>query len=124
MKPSEVNDRVGLALPPGSRSCYCSAMSRDTDLGYEDKWKNDGFFRYVGEGQRGDMRLTKGNKAIAEHGVTGKRLMLFLGESRTQHRFLGYMDCVDHYWTHIPDVDGAPRNGIVFRLAPARLSLN
>jgi len=31
--------------------------------GYEDGWSEDGYFHYTGEGQKGDMTFTKGNKA-------------------------------------------------------------
>src|ERR1035437_7636430 len=45
--------------------------------GYTDEWSPDSTFRYFGEGQTGDMALTKGNKAIANHAADGKDLLLF-----------------------------------------------
>jgi 5-methylcytosine-specific restriction protein A len=45
--------------------------------GYEDKWSSDGTFRYFGEGQTGNMKLIKGNKAIANQIADGKDLLLF-----------------------------------------------
>jgi hypothetical protein len=50
---------------------------RGTRHGYADEWSADGAFRYFGEGQKGDMTLTKGNKAIANHAAHGKDLLLF-----------------------------------------------
>jgi len=35
--------------------------------GYEDGWNQDGTFRYFGQGTRGNQRLTRSNKVLAEH---------------------------------------------------------
>jgi hypothetical protein len=43
--------------------------------GYHDFWDDEGFFHYFGEGQRGDMKLVRGNREILEHRTFDKRLM-------------------------------------------------
>ena len=45
--------------------------------GYTDRYRADGVFEYFGEGQRGDMTLTRGNAAIAFHSRDAKSLLLF-----------------------------------------------
>src|SRR5262249_32572596 len=69
---------------------------RGTPHGYADEWSADGTFRYFGEGQKGDMTLTKGNKAIANHAVNGKDLLLFdmIGGGRV--RFRGPFNCAGY----------------------------
>lgn len=39
--------------------------------GYSDEWTNDGTFLYTGEGQRGEMKLIGGNRAIRDHREKG-----------------------------------------------------
>lgn len=42
------------------------------DYGYKDHW-----IFYTGEGQKGDMKFIRGNKAILEHVENGKDIFLF-----------------------------------------------
>jgi 5-methylcytosine-specific restriction protein A len=91
---------------------------RGTPHGYADEWSADGTFRYFGEGQKGDMTLTKGNKAIANHAVDGKDLLLFdmLGGGRV--RFRGPFNCAGYSFEDGKDSSGNTRNAIVFHLVP------
>ncbi|MDA1382649.1 MAG: hypothetical protein O3A22_01995 [Bacteroidetes bacterium] len=45
--------------------------------GYKDRWTEDDYFLYTGEGQVGDMEFKKGNLAIRDHEQNGKKLLLF-----------------------------------------------
>src|SRR5688572_19256273 len=45
--------------------------------GYSDEREPEGTFRYFGEGQEGDMRFIRGNRAIRDHAADGKELHLF-----------------------------------------------
>lgn len=36
-------------------------------VGYQDGWESDGTFRYHGQGAKGDQKLLRGNKVLAEH---------------------------------------------------------
>jgi 5-methylcytosine-specific restriction protein A len=58
--------------------------------GYADEWTDDGFFLYTGEGQHGDMKLIKGNRAILDHTNNGKVLHVFEQEKKDK-RFLRYL---------------------------------
>src|ERR1051326_8104926 len=80
---------------------------------------DDGALRYFGEGQEGDMTMTAGNKAIAEHAVNGKDLLLFeaLGGGRVRYR--GTFNCADYSFEPGTDRQQTQRRAIVFRLIPA-----
>jgi 5-methylcytosine-specific restriction protein A len=40
-----------------------------------DEWTDEGLFSYTGGGQHGDMKFTKGNRAIRDYKDTGKSLL-------------------------------------------------
>lgn len=87
--------------------------------GYYDGWDNDGFFHYVGEGQRGDQQLTQGNKAILNHRSDGRTLEGFRSYG-SQVAYLGEFELVEHYFTDAHET-GAPdalRQVVVFKLRP------
>lgn len=90
--------------------------------GYQDKQDEYGVFTYTGEGQIGDMTLSGGNLAIANHAANGKALHLFksLGKGKGQ-QYLGEFACVDYSWTRGPDREGNDRKVIVFQLVPVGL---
>ncbi|VVQ04151.1 hypothetical protein PS941_02891 [Pseudomonas fluorescens] len=90
--------------------------------GYADRW-DDGAYLYTGEGQRGAMTLTRGNRAIAEHAVDGRALHLFkaLGKGKGC-AYVGEFSCADMFTRIQPDVTGQDRAAIVFRLVPVGIS--
>jgi 5-methylcytosine-specific restriction protein A len=85
--------------------------------GYADRRREDGVFEYFGEGQLGDMQLTGGNKAIAEHSASGESLLLFR-KADTGFRFEGEMVCESFHYERSPDRKGNDRSAIVFELRP------
>ncbi len=56
--------------------------------GYFDGWRDDGYFHYTGEGQRGDQGMMSGNAAILNHARDGRSLRLFMG-ARGTVRYVG-----------------------------------
>lgn len=121
----ELHDRFGGSRQGGispSRDTPNIMIFTDPDVGeqfgYFDGWKDDGCFHYTGEGQRGDMRMNHGNRAIAEHGSSGRTLRLFHGSSGVVLYDGEY--AVDgeqpFYEGRAPDREGASRKSIVFRL--------
>lgn len=87
--------------------------------GYYDGWGQDGFFHYVGEGQRGDQRLVQGNKAIVNHRADGRTLEGFRS-SGPLVTYLGEFDLVAYYFTDAHET-GNPntiRQVVVFKLRP------
>ena len=55
--------------------------------GYADRLRSDGVFEYFGEGQVGDMQLTGGNKAVAEHSASGTDRLQMEGASSASAEF-------------------------------------
>jgi len=85
--------------------------------GYRDDWEA-GLFRYTGEGQSGDMKFERGNKAILDHSKDGKALYLFEQIQKGYVRFKGQFTCVDFEERPGTDKDQKARQIIVFSLAP------
>lgn len=85
--------------------------------GYRDGPQSDGTFWYTGEGQSGDMTLTRGNLAIVEADAKGKELHLFEDAGAGLVRYVGRATYLDHHNTLAPDTSGAERTAIVFELA-------
>jgi 5-methylcytosine-specific restriction enzyme A len=83
--------------------------------GYADRYRADGVFEYFGEGQVGDMRLRAGNRAIAEHSIEGKGLLVFR-KTPEGLRFEGEMVCEGYHIERASDRTGAQRDAIVFEL--------
>jgi hypothetical protein len=117
ISPSSSTDNVLIFTAPSSGHQH----------GYFDTWNEDGTFHYTGEGQVGDQRMIRGNKAILEHAQTGKRLRLFDG-ARGTVRYIGE-------WTLDPEEpyteDEAPATGggalrkvIRFHLVPVNATVS
>lgn len=85
--------------------------------GYSDRQRPDGAFEYFGEGQIGDMQLTRGNAAIVGHSFQGKSLLLFR-KTRSGLQFVDEMIYETHHVEQAPDREGTMRQAIVFELWP------
>jgi hypothetical protein len=78
--------------------------------------RDDGFFHYTGEGQRGDQRMAQGNRAIRDHIREDRELHLFDAHAGTA-TYMSQAEYVDHYTADAPETDGGQiRSVIVFRL--------
>lgn len=86
--------------------------------GYSDRLRPDGVFEYFGEGQVGDMRMIRGNHAIANHAQDGKSLLLFKKERSGRLRFDGEWVCEKVLERDAPDRDRTMRRAFVFELRP------
>jgi 5-methylcytosine-specific restriction protein A len=66
-------------ISPSATHPYVFIFTGDSGkrYGYQDGWDSEGVFHYTGEGQVGDQQYIKGNKAIRDHAVEGKELLLF-----------------------------------------------
>jgi 5-methylcytosine-specific restriction protein A len=107
----------GIVTPSNSAIVFLFT-GRGTRHGYTDEWSADGTLRYFGEGQTGDMTLTKGNKAIANHAADGKDLLLFEMLGGGQVRFRGPFNCAGYSFEDGKDQGGTIRKAIVFHLVP------
>ncbi|PSH58755.1 HNH endonuclease [Phyllobacterium endophyticum] len=85
--------------------------------GYADRWQPEGVFEYFGEGQVGDMSMRAGNKAIAEHSIEGKSLLLFT-KTKAGLRFEDEFVYESHHIERAPDREKNLRDAMVFELRP------
>ncbi len=87
--------------------------------GYRDAFDADGVFSYTGEGQVGDMQITKGNLSITNHARDGRALHLFesVGKGKGQ-KYIGEFTYVNHSFQRGPDREGNDRRIVVFHLVP------
>jgi len=108
----------GISTP--SRFPFIVIFTGDSgeQYGYKDGWQENGIFYYTGEGQKGDMKMSSGNKAIAEHSAKGKDLYLFEQAQRSHVRYLGQFVATGSHFAKTLDVDRRERQAIVFELAP------
>jgi 5-methylcytosine-specific restriction protein A len=82
--------------------------------GYEDGWDNPNVFSYTGEGQSGDMEFTRGNLALHDHKLNGKRVFLFEFVSKGFVKFKCEVEVFDADYFETHDTSGASRLGIKF----------
>lgn len=82
--------------------------------GYRDGWDNPNVFSYTGEGQLGDMRFTKGNLALRDHLLNGKRVFLFENVSKGYVKFVCEVEVFDADYFETHDSTGSLRIGIKF----------
>jgi 5-methylcytosine-specific restriction protein A len=63
------------------------------------------------------MQWVRGNRAIRDHAQYGKILLVFETVKDGRRRFVGPMSYFKHYTKTLPDKNGNPRKGIIFKLA-------
>ncbi len=63
----------GISTPSNHKIVLLFSSDAGEAHGYRDGWdRESGHFLYSGEGQRGDMTFTRGNKAVRDHVNNGK----------------------------------------------------
>lgn len=109
----------GISTPVHAPAIFIFTGETGAQHGYEDKFLPDGSFRFTGQGQAGDMRMESGNRAIRDHAVAGKDLLVFgaTGKSRP-YTFIDAFTCASWEYATRPDTSGAMRQAIVFTLVP------
>lgn len=110
----------GISTPAGAPYVIIFTGAAGAAHGYDDLWDDEERLHYFGEGQRGDMTMTGGNRAILEHKQNAKRLLLFQQMGHGQpNRFRGEYEFEDFDLVKdVKDTEGKPRTAIVFRLKP------
>ena len=108
-------------ISPSSQTPAIFLFTGDSgeQYGYRDEFDEDGVFSYTGEGQIGDMQLTKGNLSITNHARDGRALHVFesLGKGRGQ-KYIGEFTYVNHSYQRGLDREGNDRQIILFHLVP------
>lgn len=109
----------GIITPKQHNVIFVMADEHGHTYGYGDRFLGDRKVEYFGEGLTGDMTMTHGNKAIADHAINGKDILLFRKERPTRVlRFFDQMVCEGWHWETAPDSAGNMRQAIVFELRP------
>ena len=75
-----------------------------------------GVYWYTGEGQVGDMKMLRGNKAIRDHHQEGKVIHLFESNARGDVVYMGQAAYLGHHRQDRPDRRGDMRSAIIFEL--------
>lgn len=109
----------GIWTPSNFPAVFIFTGDSGKAYGYSDGWDEDGIFHYTGEGQVGDMKFERGNKAIRDHQKNCKDLFLFedLGKGNGV-RYAGLFECASWYESKGPDKNNLSRKVIVFNLVP------
>jgi 5-methylcytosine-specific restriction protein A len=115
--------RGGISTPRDAPGVFIFTGTAGAKHGYADTWQKDGSFHYCGEGQTGDMRLVRGNRAIASHAGLSHDLLLFetTGKGRPV-RYVGQFVCAGWFTERLPDTEGALRDALIFKLVPLSAS--
>jgi 5-methylcytosine-specific restriction enzyme A len=112
--------QYGISTPANASHILLFCAPSAESYGYEDGWREDGLFRYSGEGQRGDMAFKRGNDAILHHSRRGKKLHLFTSVGTRRVHYEGEFEYFDHEIVESRDLDGNTRKAIMFVLRPVR----
>lgn len=107
----------GISTPKDHPIVLLFTSETGKQYGYSDGFRDDGTFWYTGEGQLGNMQMTKGNLSIRTHEERGKRLHLFEYVRSGVVRYVGEAQYLQHREEAAPDANGTPRIAFVFVLA-------
>lgn len=107
----------GISTPAQSPMIFIFTGDSGEQYGYADEFQPDGSFWYTGEGQKGDMQMISGNRAIRDHAVDGKTIHLFEQAERAHVRYVGEATYLGDHREQRPDVNDNPRQAIIFELA-------
>lgn len=106
----------GISTPAKYPFIFLFTGASGSEYGYRDEFQTDGTFWYTGEGQRGDMSMVRGNRAIRDHATDGNELHLFEAIGEGEVRYLGRSYYLDHHWEERRDASDRLRRAIVFEL--------
>jgi len=118
-------ERGGISTPQSVSAVFLFTGEAGHAHGYHDHWEADGsVFNFYGEGQKGDMRLAKGNLAIADHVRTTKTIWLFTAlERKGFYGHVGQFVCVGVARETQTSPERIRRKVLVFQLSPERLNI-
>lgn len=118
---SEIHDKYGGSrrsgiVTLGNKLPYIFIFSGSTGKkhGYEDAWESPNVFSYIGEGQSGDMKFTRGNLALTNHIANNKQVFLFEFVRKGEWKYTAELELIDFDFGDILDTKGRLRKGIRF----------
>jgi len=108
--------RGGISSPAKQPFVFIFTGDSGSEYGYQDQFRPDGTFWYTGEGQLGDMEMTRGNLSVRDHQKKGKGLHLFEYVKKGYVKYIGELVYSGHHIQQRPDREGNIRNAIIFQL--------
>jgi len=119
----------GISTPRSRREVFVfTDPAKGARYGYDqfEGLREDGSYTYTGEGQRGPQQFKRGNRALRDAATDGKIIRLFRSSGKLATYVGSFTTGTPTYWKEtIPDIDGNPREGLIFNLLPldARVDL-
>jgi len=108
------NPQSGISVSASYPYIFIFSGKSGHQHGYQDGWLNPNIFSYSGEGQSGDMAYTRGNLALRDHKLSGRRVFLFESDGRGIAQFICEVEVYDSEYFETHDTAGNQRLGIKF----------
>lgn len=108
------NPQSGISVSASNPYIFIFSGKSGQQHGYKDGWENPNIFSYTGEGQSGDMRFIRGNLALRDHKLNGRRVFLFESDGKGQAKFISEVEVFDADYFETNDTAGNLRIGIKF----------
>ena len=90
-------EQGGMSTPSEHPIVLLFTGDNGDQYGYEDRFRADGIFLYTGEGQVGDMKFVRANRALRDHEAEGRRVFLFEQTRKSYVRFVAEVRCDGHH---------------------------
>lgn len=110
------NRQAGIAVCADHPLIFLFTSPTGDEFGYQDGWRSENEYVYTGEGQLGDMEMTRGNLAIRDHRSEGRGLHLFKKVSSGRYGYVGEFEFKSHEVVRGEDGEGKLRDVIRFVL--------
>ena len=91
-------------------------LSSDNRFTYHDHFTCDGDFIYSGEGKYGNQTLTRGNKAICDAKLDGKKILLYVRLAKDTYYYQGEYEFVEYNIEKSTDAKNTLRDEYKFKL--------
>jgi len=114
------NQTAGIVPSPSDPVVLLFHTRESAQQFYGDEFDEEGIYWYSGMGSAGDMEWNYANRAVRDHGDSGRELYLFERVQREGGfwRFAHRMQCVGFREEERRDRDGNTRKAIIFALSP------
>lgn len=118
------SNQSGIAPSNSAPAIFLFTGGSGEKYGYNDDVDESGCLLYTGEGQVGDMTMTRGNLALALHASNGRALHVFQTTGKGKPCiYKGEFVYGSHFMRRGSDKNGDERSLIVFRLLPVSKTL-
>lgn len=106
----------GINVTDSSIVLISSITKNSNGFVYHDVWAHNGDYIYSGEGQNGDQKLIRGNKAIVTAKKDNKEIYLLIKTSSKHYYYQGVFELIDYTLEDDKDEHGNVRKEYKFRL--------